>query len=71
MSIVYLEDKFKGFQKHIPIYFMNAWFERDQSLKIVILVKIVKIGKLQMGVVTLEPIMHSGFSSFKTFSNYS
>jgi hypothetical protein len=32
--IVYSEDKVKGFLKRIPLYFMNAWFERLAILKL-------------------------------------
>ena len=36
---------------------MNAWFDRNRWPKMVILVKIVKIGQLQMPVESREPIM--------------
>ena len=44
---------------------MNAWFESNQWPKMGILVKIVKIGKLQMSAESREPIMHSGFFRLK------
>jgi hypothetical protein len=44
---------------------MNAWFDRNPRPKIVILVKIVKIGQLQMPVESREPIIHSVFFRFK------
>jgi hypothetical protein len=44
MLIVYFEDIVYGFPKRIALYLMNAWFERNQWPKMVILVKIVKIG---------------------------
>jgi hypothetical protein len=37
---------------------MNAWFERNQRPK---MVKIAKIGQLQMSVESRESIMHLGF----------
>jgi hypothetical protein len=44
---------------------MNDWFESNQWPKMVILAKIVKIGLLQMSVVSRESIMHSGFFRLK------
>jgi len=59
-----------GQPKRILLYYMNAWFDRNQWPKMVILVKIVKIGKLQMPVESGEPIAFR-FFSFKTFIYYS
>ena len=44
---------------------MNAWFDRNRRPKMMISVKIVKIGQLQMPVESREPIMHSGFFRLK------
>jgi hypothetical protein len=63
--IFYFEYKVKDFSKRIQLYFLNAWFERNQWPKMVILVKIVKIGQLQMGVESWEPTNDSGFFHLK------
>ncbi len=44
---------------------MNAWFDRNRRPKMMISVKNVKIGQLQMHVESREPIMHSGFFRLK------
>ena len=44
---------------------MNAWFERNQLPKMVILVKFVKIGQFQMGVESREPTNESDFFRLK------
>ena len=44
---------------------MTAWFDRNRGPKMMISVKIVKIGQLQMAVESREPIMHSGFFCLK------
>ena len=59
-------NEVKGFPKLTPLYFMNALFQRNRWPKMVILVKKVKIGQLQMGVESREPTMHSGFFRLKS-----
>jgi hypothetical protein len=44
---------------------MNAWFDRNRGPKMMISVKIVKIGQLQMPVESQQPIMHSDFFRLK------
>jgi hypothetical protein len=41
------EDKNKGFQKRIPFYFMNAWFESLAKLKLANFGQMAKIGQLE------------------------
>ena len=65
MLIIYFEPQVKGFPKRIPSYIMDAWYDRNQWPKMVILVKIVKIGQLQMPVESREPINDSGFFRLK------
>ena len=42
------EDKNKGFQKRIPLYFMNAWFESLAKLKLTNFGHLAKISQLQV-----------------------
>jgi hypothetical protein len=46
--IVYFEDKIKDFLKRIPLYFMNAWFERLAKLKLTNYSHLAKISQLQV-----------------------
>jgi hypothetical protein len=61
VNMFILNKEFLDFQKRIKLYFMNGWFERNQWLKMVILVKILKNGQLQMSVESRKPIMLSDF----------
>ena len=44
---------------------MNAWFDRNRRPKMMISVKIVKIGQLQMPVESRKPTNNSGFFRLK------
>jgi hypothetical protein len=46
--IVYFEDKVKGFLKSIPLYFMNAWFDRLAKLKFSNFGHLTKISQLEV-----------------------
>jgi hypothetical protein len=46
--IVDFENKVKGFLKRIPLYFMNAWFERYPNLKLTNFGNLAKISQLQV-----------------------
>jgi len=54
MLIVYFEDKFKGFLKRIPLYFLNAWLERYPKIKLTNFDQNAKISQLQVLVGNIE-----------------